>query len=144
MGRVCMFCGHSDVPDTIKVSLVSAIKKMITAKKADTFYVGNHGGFDRMAVNILGQMKSIFPEFQYYVIPAYLPVQKNGDEETVPLLFPEGLELVPPKYAIVHRNRWMVKHADFVIAYVHHGWGGAAQTLKYAEKRGLDIINLGR
>ncbi len=41
----------------------------------------------------------------------------------------------------------MVLEAAFMIAYVTHGWGGAAKTLEYArkqEKKGLlHIENLG-
>lgn len=29
----------------------------------------------------------------------------------------------------------MVNDADVVIAYVQHSWGGAAQTLEYAEQK---------
>ena len=58
------------------------------------------------------------------------------DTET---LYPDGLEGVPLRYAIVHRNRWMVEHSQHIIAYVTHGWGGAAATLKVAQNRKLQI-----
>lgn len=58
-------------------------------------------------------------------------------------IFPEGLELVPRRFAITHRNRWMVDQADYVVAYVDHNYGGAAQTLKYAKGKGTkQILNL--
>lgn len=56
------------------------------------------------------------------------------DAET---LYPDGLEDVPLRYAIVHRNRWMVEHSQHIIAYVTHGWGGVAATLKVAQNRKL-------
>lgn len=34
----------------------------------------------------------------------------------------------------------MVNDADVVIAYVQHSWGGAAQTLEYAEQKRKRII----
>ncbi len=42
---------------------------------------------------------------------------------------------VPPRYAIVRRNEWMVRESDVVISGVTHGWGGAAKTLDYARRR---------
>ena len=52
-----------------------------------------------------------------------------------------SLEKYPRKYAIIYRNRFMADNSDYAIAYVIHGWGGAAQTLEYAMKKGLHIIN---
>lgn len=78
---------------------------------------------------------------------AYLPGPRQSHEalrdEEIDTVFPEGLELVPKRYAIVHRNRWMVEQSDYMIAYVTHSFGGAAQTYAYAVRRGLTIINLG-
>ena len=54
-------------------------------------------------------------------------MRKNYDE----VVFPP-LETVPLRFAIPERNKWMVRECDYVIAYVTHGWGGAAQTLHYA------------
>ncbi|MGM9605617.1 MAG: hypothetical protein ACI3XG_11220, partial [Faecousia sp.] len=53
------------------------------------------------------------------------------------------LETVPKKYAISHRNRWMVENADVTVTYVNHGWGGAATALRYAIARKKEIIQLG-
>lgn len=41
------------------------------------------------------------------------------------------------------RNQWMIDHADLVVSYVepdHHG--EVMKALKYAEKKGVKIINL--
>lgn len=53
------------------------------------------------------------------------------------------LENTPLRYAISRRNEWMTAEADTVIAYVTHGWGGAAQTLQFAKRKHKRIINLG-
>ena len=53
------------------------------------------------------------------------------------------LETVPKRFAISHRNRWMVKNSDIVVAYVNYGWGGAATTLRYAAVQKKEIIQLG-
>ena len=49
-----------------------------------------------------------------------------------------------PKSAITKRNRWMMENSDLLIAYVEDGRkGGAMTALRYAEKLGVKIINLG-
>ena len=53
------------------------------------------------------------------------------------------LENVPKRFAISHRNKWMIEQASVVVAYVEHDWGGAAKTLGQAVRKGLRIINIG-
>ena len=44
---------------------------------------------------------------------------------------------------ITERNRWMVDHSDMMICYVREGsTGGAEKTLRYAERRGIEIFRL--
>ena len=57
------------------------------------------------------------------------------------MIYP-ALENVPPKYAIIRRNEWMIDKADLLIAYVTHGWGGAARTYRYAKQKGIPTVNL--
>ena len=65
------------------------------------------------------------------------PHPTNSGRRPFPLSLREGSETsenVPPRYAIVRRNEWMVRESDVVISGVTHGWGGenfglcAAQT----------------
>lgn len=54
-----------------------------------------------------------------------------------------NIENVPPRFAIIKRNEWMVNNSDFLIAYVENRFGGARKTLQYAEKKkNIKIINL--
>ena len=57
-------------------------------------------------------------------------------------VFPEGIESVPKRFAIVWRNQWMIDRSDFVITFVQRDFGGAATFQKKAEKKGKRIINL--
>ena len=50
------------------------------------------------------------------------------------------LENVPPRFAIVKRNEWMIRESDVVISGVTHGWGGAAKTLEFAQKKRKVIL----
>ena len=70
----------------------------------------------------------------------YLPKGAGaGFDDT---MFPEGLELVHPRYAIERRNLWMLERSDYVVTYVHHSWGGAAKFAALAERQGKRMIRL--
>ena len=59
------------------------------------------------------------------------------------VLIPEELIGVHPKAAIKKRNRLMVDWSDTLIAFVYRDFGGAYETLQYAERKGnIRIINL--
>lgn len=84
-------------------------------------------------------MKKEHPHIQSILVLPYLDRRVDAagyDGTTYP-----PLESVPKKYAISHRNRWLVDNSELVIAYVCHGWGGAATTLRYAQSKKKAIIN---
>ena len=140
----CTFCGHSDTSIEIKPALQAAIEALITDKGVTMFYVGSHGAFDFMSANILHTLKERYPHIRAYTVLAYIPGKKEEFpiKERLETLYPDGLETVPRRYAITHRNRWMILNSDYIISGVRHGWGGAAQTVKFAESKGLKIVSL--
>ena len=58
------------------------------------------------------------------------------------ILIPAELDGVHPKAAIGLRNRWMVDRSDIVIAALHRDFGGAAEAVRYAEKRGKEVVRI--
>ena len=130
---ICTFFGHKDCSNSIKPKLIKIIKEQI--KLGTTcFYVGNHGNFDTLALSCLRELKKEYKELCYSVVLAYLPTDSNAylQEETI---FPEGIEQIPKRFAIDFRNRWLINHADTVITYVSHSWGGAAKYTKKAKNK---------
>ena len=49
--------------------------------------------------------------------------------------YPEGLEQVPKRYAIVRANRIMIDMSDWLVAYVRYGASNSRKLLEYAEHR---------
>lgn len=117
------------------------VERLILEEGATCFYVGNHGAFDRMVAGVLQEIEQVQPHIRWYVVLAYLPTSKNGKTYTN-TLYPEGLETVPPRFAVCARNEWMIKQADTVVAYVAHKTGGAAQFAQKAKKMGRRVIEL--
>lgn len=134
------FCGHSDTPysDEVRQWLYKVVRELIE-QGAAKFYFGEYGNFDRMAASVVWNLKKQHLNIQSILVLPYLDKRFDApyyDEKTYP-----PLENVPRRYAIAHRNRWMVDNSDVIVAYVRHSWGGAAKTLERARRKGLTIIN---
>ena len=97
-----------------------------------------HSAEDDLFRGSLTKLKKSYPRIQRILVLAYLnrPINTDFFDSTA---YPP-LETVPPRYAIVKRNQWMADVADVVVAYVTHGWGGAAKTLQYAKKKKKTIL----
>ena len=136
----CTFFGHSDSTWAIEEQLRTTIINLIEEKGVSFFYIGNHGNFDRMALHIVRGLSEKYP-IKYYVVLAYLPVKTELYEGYFDnTLLPEGIETVPPKFAILWRNEWMVKNSDYVVTHVINSFGGAAKFKKMAEKQNKKVF----
>ena len=122
---ICTFFGHRDCPFQIESTLKREIINLIENFSVDTFYVGNNGNFDKIVYKTLLSLKHSY-KIKIYVIFAYLPTSRVIVQDSI---YPEGLEKVPPRFAIPWRNKWMVNNSDYVIAFLRHDFGRAAQNL---------------
>lgn len=133
------FFGHSDAPTSIRPLLQRLLERLIVEEGADRFYVGNHGAFDALVRQCLKAAKQEYPHIDYGIVLAYLT---HTNDHHIPSVYPEGLECVPPRFAICKRNEWMIESSDLVIVYVTRQFGGAARFKEMAERKGRRIINL--
>ena len=142
--KTCTFFGHRDCPSSIKPKLREVLIDMIENQSVDMFYVGNKGAFDQLVRSILRELVQEYPQINYSVVLERLPGKQNEDylEDFSDTTLPEGIEVVPPRFAIVWRNKWMLRQSDYVVTYVTHSWGGAAQFAEMAERQKKTIINL--
>jgi len=135
------FCGHKEIADTstVRAAVDDALRGLV-AEGADDFLLGGYGGFDAIAALAVHDLKRQHPEIRSTLVIPYL--NRDYDESLYDGTTYPPLEEVPPKYAISKRNEWMVEQADVVVAYVTHGWGGAAATLQYAERKRKRILKI--
>ena len=128
------FCGHSKINRTESFShWLDMILPSFIEGGAATFYLGGYGVFDGLAASALRKQKETYPHIELILVLPYLNRDIDAsryDGTTYP-----PLEKVPPRYAIVKRNEWMVCESDVVISGVTHGWGGAAKTLEFAQRK---------
>jgi len=147
---IIAFCGHSEILDrcAVKERLLRVLCEVASDGDCE-LYLGGYGDFDILGRECRAEYKRTHPEARLYFITPYLAEEYqrsrvdavSGGYDGV--IYPP-IERVPYRYAIVHRNRWMVDAADLVIAYIDHGFGGAYKSFCYAKRRGKRIINLGK
>lgn len=138
---IVTFCGHKEIADSagLRDRLLSVLRKLISGG-AKSFLLGGYGAFDILAASTVHELKAEFPHIRSTLVLPYLDRDFNRDlyDDTV---YPP-LENVPRRFAISKRNEWMVNQADVVVVFVTHGWGGAASTLRYAERKKKRVITL--
>jgi len=128
------FCGHSKITNRNAISKwLDVVLPSFIEGGATTFYLGGYGDVDLLAAAEVKQQEVIYPDIEAVLVLPYLnrSIDASGyDRITYPLL-----EKVPPRYAIIRRNQWMVEKADVVISGVIHNCGGAAKTLNHARRK---------
>ncbi len=134
MSKSCFLFGHSDSPHSILPFIERAAEIEIT-NGTKIFYVGYHGNFDHLAAAALRKMKQKYPKIILILLLAYhpsiLPIDIPPDfDET----FYPPLETVPPRYALVRSNQYMIKTVNSIICYAAH-IGNARSLLNQALKR---------
>ena len=142
--KSCFFIGHREADERLLPILTAAIERLITEEQVSFFYVGGYGGFDRIAATAVKRMKLQHPEITLMLVLPYHPGERpietpNGFDGTY---YPEGLEKVPRRYAIVRANEIMAKQSDWLISYVRHGASNSRRILEYAQKQGTACINI--
>ena len=140
----CTFFGHRDCPSSIKSKLRKVLTDLIESHAVDMFYVGQQGSFDSMVRSVLKELVSLYPHINYAVVLERIPPKLDEFDirDYSDTMLPEGIETVHPRFAISWRNKWMIKQSDYVVTYVTHSWGGAAQFAELAEKQKKTVINV--
>ena len=142
--KSCFFIGHREADERLLPILTAAIERLITEEQVLFFYVGGYGGFDRIAATAVKRIKLHHPEITLMLVLPYHPGERpietpNGFDGTY---YPEGLEKVPRRYAIVRTNEILAKQSDWLISYVRRGASNSRRILEYAQKQGTACINI--
>ena len=137
MMKSCFFIGHREADERLLLRLESVIERLILEEGIRYFYVGGYGGFDRIAANAVKKAKSKYPYITLMLVLPYHPAERPiktpyGFDGTY---YPEGLEKVPKRYAIVRANKLMVETSDWLVCYVRHGASNSRKLLEYAQRR---------
>ena len=137
---IVTLCGHAQISQVEEVEKwLYAVSESLIEQGAVTFYLGGYGAFDGLAASVLREQKKRYPQIELVLVLAYLNDRRDTSSYDRTVYPP--LETVPRRFAISHRNRWMVEVSDVVVSYVLHDWGGAATTLRCAKQKAKQIIS---
>lgn len=138
----CCFIGNRDTEQSVFPQLLFTIEDLICNHNVDTFYMGHNGKFDRMAYNIVKGIKEIeYEHINYNVVLAYIPAPEEKPEYDC-TIYPEGLELVPKRFAISQRNKWMIENSDILVCHFSNTFTNSYKFAQYAKKRGKTVIEV--
>lgn len=145
---VISFCGHRDfTPDAEEEkTIIDILLKYAETEQEVICYTGGYGAFDWFAASCINKAKKAAHNIVNclvvpYITSSYLERISLHTKELDEVIYPP-LENIPPKFAIIRRNEWMIENSDLLIAYVKYSWGGAAKTLEYAKRRGKPILSI--
>ncbi len=138
----CVLFGHRTASERIRGRVEAMVIELIEKHGVTFFYIGNHGGFDALALKVLRDCVKRYPQVDYCVVLAYFPRNETDAGDMMKTLYPTGLETVPRRFAITYRNRWMIDASDCVAVYLVRHSGGAYDAMRYAERRGKTVLKL--
>ncbi|MBQ3552291.1 MAG: hypothetical protein IJA35_03930 [Clostridia bacterium] len=147
MEKLCFLFGSRHTPDEALPLIETAVEKNYLEYGIRNFVVGGRGNFDHLAADALKAVKERHKDIYLRLLLHYHPTDRRIDipEGFDGTLYPEGMEKVPGKFAIVRANQCLIRAADSIICYVHQ-IGNSRELLEYAkgrEKRGiLKVENL--
>ena len=147
---IVTFVGHGDtfinrnLSDRIKDTII----RNVSATASIFFYCGGYGNFDTGCAMICKELKPFLPTSKTVYVSPYLTdsaqrkIKSLLESKIYDATVYPPLENVPPRFAISKRNEWMIDKSDLIIAFVSHTYGGAYKNLRYAVRKGKNIINL--
>ena len=133
----CFFIGHRETPDALLPAIQCAVEKVITEYGVNEFVVGHYGNFDRLAASAVINAKCDHPDISLLMLLPYHPSERpvSLPTEFDGTYYPDGMEEVPRRFAIVRANRYAIDNTDYLIAHVDHPASNAQKLLEYASKR---------
>ena len=152
--KVACFSGHRKLPQNCEELRAKLKKEIIGLIERGVVFFGAGGalGFDMLAEETVLELKREYPHIKLVlVLPCppeqqtlkwradqrqrYYEIRERADKERV----------LSPQYTndcMYARNRHLVDGSAYLICYLREQRGGTAYTVDYADRQGLQIIQL--
>lgn len=145
------FFGHRQIdnPFAVEERLKEVIRELLLTKEYLEFLVGRDGEFDQLVASTVRRCKRAIRDDNsalILVLP-YATAEYRNNTDSFHEYYDE-IEICASssekyfKAAHQVRNRSMVDRSDLVIFCIEHCSGGAYQTMKYAARNEVKLINL--
>ena len=158
MNKSVCFTGHRTIADDkekLSARLYALLERLVTEKKVTDFYTGGAVGWDALAALTVLKLRESYPEVKLHlVLPCpfeeqsakWNEAQKEEHKHIASLA--DTKEFTSEhlgKNAMKIRNARLVELAsDYCICYWNpkHYRSGTGQTVRMAQKKGIEVINL--
>ena len=151
--QTCCFTGHREIPEyhdkQLRLELKTTAVKLIE-RGIRFFGAGGALGFDTLAAQTVLALKPAYPHIRLIlVLPCpdqdlyWSPSQRRDYREVCKCA--DKVVYVSTAYdrtCMYRRNRHLVDCSSVCVAYCTREWGGTAYTVRYAERKGLELIFL--
>ena len=147
------FFGHRRIEGAVQLeeALEQIVSRLLREKEFVEFLVGRDGAFDLLAASVVKRCGRKFGGHNsalIWVLP-YPTAELRDNEDAFSRYYDEidvceAAAMGHYKAAFQIRNRSMVDRSGLVVFYVSRKSGGAYQTMAYAERTGVPLINLGQ
>jgi len=140
------FCGHADFrgDKESEKEMMAIFEEEIGDADCEMLF-GEYGKFDSFAFSCGQKYRKQHTGVKLIFVTPYVRAlsQKTDACKFDEIIYP-CQESIPYRFAILHRNRWMVERAGLIIAFVNRSWGGAYQSYLHAKRKQKRIINLAK
>ena len=140
---IVSFFGHSNFsPKKSDMErLLEVLENQIQGQDVE-FFVGDYGNFDYFSYEVAREYQKKHSNSKVVFVTAYLNSQRHTEyaKKCDESIYPD-IEKVPLRFAIIERNKWVVKKSDFIVFYFVVA-GGTSNTYYYAKQMGKNFYNL--
>ena len=152
--KSCCFTGHRRIVGShasLQKRLKETVQRLIEEAGVVNFIAGGALGFDTLAAEAVLALKKEYPQIRLLLAlpcPEQTRAWKREDIARYERILAacDKHVYVSDRYTaqcMHERNRFLVDHSAFCIAYLEDGAkGGTAYTVAYAQKKGIPCINL--
>ena len=150
--ETCCFTGHRDVPAYMRPALARELEEAVrgmAARGKTRFAAGGAVGFDTMAAETVLRLRRELGLELVLILPCADQARRFSPSQAAVY---SRIKAAADEVVILHesylpgcmhaRDTFMVDHANILIAHYRGTPGGTQYTYLYAEKKGLEIINL--
>ena len=151
--KTCCFTGHREIPPEERAEIANRLERIIAAlyQKGVRFYgAGGALGFDCLAAQTVLRLRESCPGMKLILVLPCLTQTRGWRPEDVV----EYKRIKAQADKVVYtsqqytpdcwnkRNRHLVDNSGICVCYLTKSDGGTAYTVRYAESKKLEVINI--
>ncbi len=151
--ETCCFTGHRQIPPGERAEIASRLERVISDlyQRGIRYYgAGGALGFDALAARTVIRLREKCPGMKLILVLPCLTQTRGWRSEDVTeyeRIKAQADEVFYTAHQYTRgcmhkRNRHLVDNSSVCVCYLNRESGGTAYTVRYARKKGLEIVNL--